>query len=156
MLSNYNNSKKLWDDLNERLCLVNGPPHQQIKSDINHCEQTKTMLVVVNCTKLSILWSEMDKYEPLINCKCDPLRSLNRTFHTVLQKERVRGNSHIMEESPSSPTLGREWWVKRPLVVGVTKYVPTSRRRDMRSVAAMIFMGILIMSLMVAKEESFR
>ena len=32
MLSHYDNAKKLWDDLHERFCLVNGPRIQQLKS----------------------------------------------------------------------------------------------------------------------------
>ncbi|XP_021757931.1 uncharacterized protein LOC110722967 [Chenopodium quinoa] len=70
MLSNYDNAKKLWDDLHERFGLVNGPRIQQIKSEINRCEQTKLMPVAVYFSKLSVLWDELDKHEPLINCKC--------------------------------------------------------------------------------------
>ncbi|XP_057550589.1 uncharacterized protein LOC130828642 [Amaranthus tricolor] len=70
MLSNYDNAKKLWDDLHERFCLVYGPRIQQIKSEINSCEQTKTMSVAVYYSKLSVLWDELDKHEPLIVCTC--------------------------------------------------------------------------------------
>ncbi|XP_021746757.1 uncharacterized protein LOC110712595 [Chenopodium quinoa] len=69
MLSNYVNAKKLWDDLQERFGLVNGPRIQQIKSEINRCEQSKSMPVAVYFSKLSVLWDELDKHEPLIGCK---------------------------------------------------------------------------------------
>ena len=70
MLSNYDNAKKLWDDLHERFCLVNGPRIQQLKSEINSCEQTKTMSVAAYYSKLSVLQDELDKHEPLISCIC--------------------------------------------------------------------------------------
>ena len=70
MLSHYDNAKKLWDDIHERFCLVNGPRIQQLKSEINRCEQTKLMPVAVYYSKLSILWDELDKLEPLIVCEC--------------------------------------------------------------------------------------
>ena len=70
MLSHYDNAKKLWDDLKERFGVVNGPRIQQLKSDINRCEQSKTMPVAVYYSKLSMLWDELDKHEPLISCKC--------------------------------------------------------------------------------------
>ncbi|XP_021756883.1 uncharacterized protein LOC110721955 [Chenopodium quinoa] len=69
-LSNYDNAKKLWDDLQELFGLVNGPRIQQIKSEISRCKQPKSMHVAVYFSKLSVLWDELDKHEPLINCKC--------------------------------------------------------------------------------------
>ena len=71
MLSNYEDAKKLWDDLNERFCIVNGPGIHQLKSAINRCEQSKTMPVAVYFGKLSVLWDELDKHEPLISCACN-------------------------------------------------------------------------------------
>ena len=70
MLSNYDNAKCLWDDLKERFCVVNGPRIQQLKSQINSCEQTKTMFIAVYLGKLKVLWDELAKLEPLIVCKC--------------------------------------------------------------------------------------
>ncbi|XP_021772819.1 uncharacterized protein LOC110736809 [Chenopodium quinoa] len=70
MLSHYDNAKKLWDDLHERFCLVNGPRIQQIKFEINRCEQLKNMTVAVYYSKLAVLWDELDRLEPLISCKC--------------------------------------------------------------------------------------
>ncbi|XP_021717245.1 uncharacterized protein LOC110685089 [Chenopodium quinoa] len=70
MLSYYDNAKKLWDDLQERFGLVNGPRIQQLKSEISRCEQPKSMSVAVYYSKLSVLWDELDKHEPLIGCKC--------------------------------------------------------------------------------------
>ncbi|XP_075489666.1 uncharacterized protein LOC142528501 [Primulina tabacum] len=70
MLSNYDNAKRLWDDLHERFSVVNGPRVHQLKGDINRCEQTKVMPVAVYFSKLNVLWDELDKHEPLISCKC--------------------------------------------------------------------------------------
>ncbi|KAJ8634413.1 hypothetical protein MRB53_027749 [Persea americana] len=70
MLSNYDNAKRLWDDLHERFSVVNGPRIQQLKADINRCAQSKTMPVAVYFSKLTVLWDELDNHEPLICCKC--------------------------------------------------------------------------------------
>ncbi|XP_075489647.1 uncharacterized protein LOC142528484 [Primulina tabacum] len=70
MLSNYDDAKRLWDDLHERFSIVNGPRIHQLKGDVNRCEQTKIMPVAVYFSKLNVLWDELDKHEPLISCKC--------------------------------------------------------------------------------------
>ena len=70
MLSNYDNAKNLWDDLHERFCVVNGPRIQHLRSQINRCEQSKTMTVAVYLRKLKVLWDDLSKLEPLICCKC--------------------------------------------------------------------------------------
>ncbi|XP_075503996.1 uncharacterized protein LOC142541332 [Primulina tabacum] len=108
MLSNYDNAKRLWDDLHERFSVVNGPRIHQLKGDINRCEQTKVMPVAVYFSKLNVLWDELDKHEPLISCKCgkctcqDPLPTLNRAFQQIAQDERVRGITRITEEKPDA------------------------------------------------------
>ncbi|XP_057548190.1 uncharacterized protein LOC130826613 [Amaranthus tricolor] len=70
MLSNYDNAKQLWDDLHKRFCVVNGPRIHQLKSQINKCEQTKTMSVAIYFGKLKVLWDELAQLQPLISCKC--------------------------------------------------------------------------------------
>lgn len=70
MLSNYDNAKRLWDDLHERFRVVNGPRIHQLKSQINKCEQTKTMSVAIYYGKLKVLWDELANLQPLINCHC--------------------------------------------------------------------------------------
>ncbi|KAK9714381.1 hypothetical protein RND81_06G090100 [Saponaria officinalis] len=70
ILSNYDDAKRLWDGLHERFSLVNGPRIQQLKSEITNCIQTPTMTVAVYYGKLSMLWDELDKQEPLISCTC--------------------------------------------------------------------------------------
>ncbi|KAK1400875.1 hypothetical protein POM88_000480 [Heracleum sosnowskyi] len=52
LLSNYENAYLLWKNLNERFSVVNGPQIQQLKSDIAHCEQSKTMPVSTYFGKL--------------------------------------------------------------------------------------------------------
>ncbi|KAK9751103.1 hypothetical protein RND81_02G242200 [Saponaria officinalis] len=70
LLSNYDNAKLLWDDLNERFSVVNDPRIQQLKSDISNCKQTKSLTVAVYFGNLSSLWDDFDKHEPLILCSC--------------------------------------------------------------------------------------
>jgi retrotransposon gag protein len=71
MLSKYDNAKRLWDDLQERFNVVNGPRIHQLKTELNKCEQTKTMAVNVYYSKLCVLWDELDHHEPIISCTCD-------------------------------------------------------------------------------------
>ncbi|KAL9236259.1 hypothetical protein vseg_010952 [Gypsophila vaccaria] len=70
LLSKYDDAKRLWDDLHERFSVVNGPRILQLKSDINECKQLESMSVAVYFGKLSMLWDDLDKYEPLIYCSC--------------------------------------------------------------------------------------
>ncbi|XP_021753632.1 uncharacterized protein LOC110719025 [Chenopodium quinoa] len=89
LLSNYDNAKRLWDDLHERFCVINGPRIQNLKAQINKCEQPKNMTVVVYFGKLNVLWDELAKLEPLINCKLT---------NKVSQDELVRGLDRVREE----------------------------------------------------------
>ncbi|XP_074287747.1 uncharacterized protein LOC141612899 [Silene latifolia] len=70
LLSNYDNAKKLWDDLHERFSLVDGPRIHKIKSDLHECSQTNNTSVAIYFGKLSMLWDELDKHEPIISCTC--------------------------------------------------------------------------------------
>ena len=69
-LSKYRDAKRLWDTLKSRFGLVNGPRIQQLKAAISKCEQTKTMSVSTYFGKLTALWEELHRHEPLINCDC--------------------------------------------------------------------------------------
>ncbi|KAJ8626232.1 hypothetical protein MRB53_019539 [Persea americana] len=113
LLSNYDNAKLLWDDLNERFSVVNGPRIQQLKDDINRCEQTKLMPVATYFGKLKVLWDELANHEPILCCKYyapirstllsqDPFPSLNRAFQQVVQEERVRGIAKLKDEKPEA------------------------------------------------------
>ncbi|CAH9095070.1 unnamed protein product [Cuscuta epithymum] len=69
-LSKFDDAKLLWDDLKERFSIVDGPKIHQVKSDIAHCEQSKTQTVAIYYGKLKVLWDELNNYEPLIACSC--------------------------------------------------------------------------------------
>ncbi|XP_074298264.1 uncharacterized protein LOC141629104 [Silene latifolia] len=70
LLSNYDDAKRLWDDLHYRSSIIDGPRIQQIKGELRDCKQTETMSVAVYYGTLNQLWDELDKYEPIITCKC--------------------------------------------------------------------------------------
>ncbi|XP_074308128.1 uncharacterized protein LOC141643005 [Silene latifolia] len=70
LLSKYDNAKRLWDYLHERFNIIDGPRIQQIKASLHDCRQTENMTVAVYYGKLSQLWDEPDKHEPLICCPC--------------------------------------------------------------------------------------
>ncbi|CAH9077234.1 unnamed protein product [Cuscuta epithymum] len=69
-LSKYKDAKQLWDTLKTRFATVNGPQIQQLRKAIARCEQPKTMPVVKYFGKLTTLWEELNKHEPLITCSC--------------------------------------------------------------------------------------
>ncbi|KAL4561341.1 hypothetical protein LXL04_033506 [Taraxacum kok-saghyz] len=69
-LSKYRDAKKLWDTLKSRFAVVNGPRIQQLKYSIAMCEQTKTMPVSEYFGKLTALWEELHRHEPIIDCSC--------------------------------------------------------------------------------------
>ncbi|XP_074267326.1 uncharacterized protein LOC141590654 [Silene latifolia] len=70
MLSNYDNAKRLWDDLHDRFDVVDGSKIQHIKCDLHDCKQTENMSVAVYYDTLNQLWNELDTYEPIITCTC--------------------------------------------------------------------------------------
>ncbi|XP_074298460.1 uncharacterized protein LOC141629342 [Silene latifolia] len=70
LLPKYENAKRLWDDLHDRFSVVDGPRIQQIKASLRDCRQTDNMTVAVYYGKLCQLWDELDKHEPIIDCKC--------------------------------------------------------------------------------------
>ncbi|CAH9143770.1 unnamed protein product [Cuscuta epithymum] len=75
-LSQYEDPRVLWNDLQERYSAVDGPKIPQVKTDLAKCTQTRGMNVGSYYAKLKILWDELNNYEPIItctcgNCKCD-------------------------------------------------------------------------------------
>ncbi|XP_074294506.1 uncharacterized protein LOC141622365 [Silene latifolia] len=71
LLSKYEDAKRLWDDLHDRFDIIDGPRIQHIKGALRDCRQTETMSIAVYYGTLNQLWDELDKYEPIICCKCD-------------------------------------------------------------------------------------
>lgn len=55
-LTKYRDAKKLWDHLNQRFALVNGPRIHQLKSAIARCEQSKSMSISTYFGTLNALW----------------------------------------------------------------------------------------------------
>ena len=69
-ISFYDDAKLLWDELQARFSVVNGPRIQQLKTDLAKCEQSKIMSVSSYFGKLKVLWEELANHEPIITCKC--------------------------------------------------------------------------------------
>ncbi|XP_021757222.1 uncharacterized protein LOC110722253 [Chenopodium quinoa] len=104
MLSNYDNAKSLWGDLHERFCVVNGPRIQNLKAQINRCEQTKNMQHEKR--------REDDRLQQFLLGLCsdyyaqtrsnilaqDPLLTLNKAYQQVSQDELVRSFDRVREE----------------------------------------------------------
>lgn len=69
-ISFYDDAKLLWDEMQARFSVVNGPRIQELKNDLAKCEQSKTMHVSTYFGKLKVLWDELANHEPIITCKC--------------------------------------------------------------------------------------
>lgn len=66
----HENAKDLWEYLEQRFCVANGPRVQQIKAVIADCKQTETMKVDEYYTKLMGLYDELARLKPLPRCEC--------------------------------------------------------------------------------------
>lgn len=66
----HENAKDLWDYLERRFCVANGPRIQQIKAAITDCKQTDTMTIDAYYTKLLGLYDELARLKPLPTCEC--------------------------------------------------------------------------------------
>ena len=62
-------ANELWDNLKERLSVVNGPIIQQLKSELADFKQ-RGMSIVNYYGKLKSLWDELVIYEPILACTC--------------------------------------------------------------------------------------
>ncbi|XP_075501997.1 uncharacterized protein LOC142540031 isoform X2 [Primulina tabacum] len=61
----------LWNEMQARFSVVNGPRIQELKTDLAKCEQSKNMTVSTYFGKLKVLWDELANHEPIITCKCE-------------------------------------------------------------------------------------
>ncbi|KAK9668151.1 hypothetical protein RND81_13G037500 [Saponaria officinalis] len=70
LLPNYENAKGLWDDFHERFSVIDGPRIQKIQSSLRDCRQTESISVVYY-GKLCQLLDKLDKYVPIVVCRCN-------------------------------------------------------------------------------------
>ncbi|PNX95257.1 retrovirus-related Pol polyprotein from transposon TNT 1-94 [Trifolium pratense] len=103
-ISYQENVKQLWEDIKERLSIVNGPRIQQIKAELAEYRQTG-MTMVTYYGKLKSLWDELSNYQqlPMYTLRSNllatgPLLKLNRVYATLVQEERVKAISRGKEE----------------------------------------------------------
>ncbi|KAL2927193.1 Retrovirus-related Pol polyprotein from transposon RE1 [Bienertia sinuspersici] len=66
----HDNAKQLWDYLDKRFCIANGPRIQQLRAQIADCRQTKSMSVEDFYNKLIGLYDELYRLKPLHACSC--------------------------------------------------------------------------------------
>ncbi|XP_074295754.1 uncharacterized protein LOC141623554 [Silene latifolia] len=70
LLPKFENAKSLWDALHERFGVVDGSRIHQIQAGLRDCRQLEGMSVMVYYGKLCQLWDDIDKHQPIIDCKC--------------------------------------------------------------------------------------
>lgn len=83
-------AKELWDDIEERFSVVNGPRIQQLKSDLAHCKQG-SLSMVAYYGKLKALWDDLANYEQVLICTC---KGCTCGIQAKLEKRREEEKSH--------------------------------------------------------------
>ncbi|KAL2906542.1 50S ribosomal protein L5 [Bienertia sinuspersici] len=66
----HDDAKRLWEYLERRFCVANGPRIQQLRAQISDCRQSKTMTIEAYYTKLLGLYDELNRLKPLHVCSC--------------------------------------------------------------------------------------
>ena len=68
-ISHVEVAKALWDDLQERFSIANGPRVQQLKCALASCCQ-KGMTIVDYYGRLKHIWDELGNFDQITTCKC--------------------------------------------------------------------------------------
>ncbi|KAL1310047.1 uncharacterized protein [Arachis hypogaea] len=84
------NAKNLWDDIEERFSMVNGPRIQQLKAELAECKQ-HGIAMVSYYGKLKTIWDELANYEKIPNCTCGGCKC---NIGTLLEKRRQEERVH--------------------------------------------------------------
>ncbi|KAL2901568.1 Retrovirus-related Pol polyprotein from transposon RE1 [Bienertia sinuspersici] len=66
----HDDARLLWNYLERRFCVANGPRIQQLRAQISDCRQSKDMSIEVYYTKLLGLFDELNRLKPLHTCSC--------------------------------------------------------------------------------------
>lgn len=69
IVSYKENAKELWDDLEERFSVTNGPRIQQLKSELADTKQ-RGLTILDYYGKLKSLWEALGSYDPVPSCTC--------------------------------------------------------------------------------------
>lgn len=84
-------AKVVWDDLQERFSVGNGPRVQQLKSDLANCKQQKGESVAAYYGRVKKLWDELNDFEALLACSCAGCRC---NISTKLSQRREEEKVH--------------------------------------------------------------
>ncbi|KAK9678211.1 hypothetical protein RND81_11G196400 [Saponaria officinalis] len=88
-ISYFEEAQPLWNDLKDRFAVVDGSKIHSLKTQIANCKQTKGWRAPppVSHGLDDSLYGTVRSQQLLL----DPLPTLNRAYHVVLQEERLRG-----------------------------------------------------------------
>ncbi|KAL8140087.1 hypothetical protein V2J09_006108 [Rumex salicifolius] len=68
-ISYRENAKDLWDDIQDRFCVINGPRIQQLICELAETKQ-RGMSIITYYGKLKFLWDDLGSYDPIPVCTC--------------------------------------------------------------------------------------
>ncbi|KZV39751.1 hypothetical protein F511_08213 [Dorcoceras hygrometricum] len=83
------NVKDLWEDIQQRFSIGNGPRVHQLKTDIAACKQ-QGQAVMTYYGRLKMMWDELANYEPIPVCRCG-----HCTCNVSAEIERIREEERI-------------------------------------------------------------
>ena len=82
-------AKDLLQDIKDRFSVINGPPIQQLKSELADCKQ-RGMSIVAYYGKLKTLWEELAVYEQILVCTCGKCKcKIGSQLEQQHEKDRV-------------------------------------------------------------------
>ncbi|XP_074315114.1 uncharacterized protein LOC141651294 [Silene latifolia] len=92
-VSDPEDAQVLWSDLADQYAVVDGAKIHNLKTQLHECRQTKAALARQDSERLHRFLMGLDKslYGPIQNHQLaiDPLPTLSRVYHAVIQEERL-------------------------------------------------------------------
>ncbi|XP_074342734.1 uncharacterized protein LOC141680396 [Apium graveolens] len=90
-ISYHESARDMWNDIQERFNILNGPRIQQLKVELHTCKQVQGMSVEDYYAKLKKLWEALDEVDPIPTCECGKCTC---KIATKLQKREENAKVH--------------------------------------------------------------
>ncbi|XP_074289167.1 uncharacterized protein LOC141614309 [Silene latifolia] len=113
-ISYIEEAKQLWDDIEQRFSLGNGPKVHRTKGSIMACKQGEKETITEYFGRLKKLWDDLDKYDPNSTCICGGCKcGLNKQ----LDKRRDESKVHdfLLGIDDSYSTVASNLLLQEPL-----------------------------------------
>ncbi|GAA0175021.1 hypothetical protein LIER_28280 [Lithospermum erythrorhizon] len=134
----FEEARPLWAVLQRCFDVGSCTHKQQLKAALGECKQMSTMSVAEYFEKLQPLWDELATYNHIPCCTCgscacglaqDPLPTLDRDYHTLLQEESLRGDTKNYSDKDLVKTMVIQYRKWQKLLSLLGNYDTTSASR---------------------------